>query len=120
MVVAQGGDPAVVDEPAGLPLAPDTDVVRAPTAGRMAYDDVRAVGRALIELGGGRRALGDPVDPGVGIEIVARAGAPVNAGDELFLVRHRGGRGLEAARSELLRSVALDSDAELMPLVRDA
>jgi thymidine phosphorylase len=72
IVEAQGGNPAVVDDPALLPQAPHRAVYEAPRDGVVAEVAPRAVGKGVIALGGGRTRVGEPVDPAVGFHITAR------------------------------------------------
>jgi pyrimidine-nucleoside phosphorylase len=102
----QGGDPRVIDDYALLPAAPDEARILAPGGGYVELES-EAVGRAAVALGAGRSKLDDVVDPGVGVEIVARTGTQVSAGDVVLLVRHRGGRGLEAARALLDGAISI-------------
>jgi thymidine phosphorylase len=51
--------------------------------------------------------LDDTVDPGVGVEIVARQGTLVQERDVVLLVHHRRGRGLAEARRLLRQAVGI-------------
>jgi thymidine phosphorylase len=85
LVAAQGG-PADVLSSAGLPAAPVCRPVPAPRAGVVGEIDVRALGLAVVELGGGRRRPGDGVDPRVGLDAVCGPGEPVDVGQPLAWV----------------------------------
>ena len=106
----QGGDPRVVDDYSRLPSAPDVEIVAAPRHGFVAGIEAENVGRAAVALGAGRGKLDDVIDHGVGITVVAPPGTEVRAGDRVMVVRHRSGRGLEAARALLQQAVQV-SDA---------
>jgi pyrimidine-nucleoside phosphorylase len=68
MIEAQGGDPGVLEDPAGvLPRAPVVVPLPAETSGHLAAVDAEAIGRAAVALGAGRVRKGDPIDPAVGI-----------------------------------------------------
>jgi pyrimidine-nucleoside phosphorylase len=110
IVQNQGGDPRVLDDYTRLPSSPDEDRVLASADGYVALES-EGIGRAAVALGAGRAALDDVVDHGVGIEIVARAGTAVRAGDAVLLVRHRAGRGLTHARGLLHRAVRISEAA---------
>jgi thymidine phosphorylase len=85
MVRALGG-PADVLADAQLPVAPVQRAVPAPRAGVVAAMDTRALGLAVVALGGGRLKPGDAVDPRVGLAEVRPRGAAVSAGEPLAVV----------------------------------
>jgi len=80
-VEAQGGDPRVVDDLSLLPAAPVRREIAAPANGWLARLPAREVGFALVDIGGGRRAKGAPIDRAVGFELLRRPGEEVAAGD---------------------------------------
>jgi len=74
LVVAQGGDGSVVDDPrAVLPAAP---VVRSwtPPTGFVTRIACRRLGEVAGMLGAGRSRAGESVDPAVGLELLVRVG----------------------------------------------
>jgi pyrimidine-nucleoside phosphorylase len=77
MVSAQGGN---LDAP--RPVAPAHDIA-SPRAGYVTAIDTEDVGIVIIELGGGRKKLGDKLDLSVGIEMLVRLGDRVEAGQPL-------------------------------------
>ncbi|MEV7117723.1 thymidine phosphorylase [Kitasatospora griseola] len=79
MITAQGGD---VDAP--LPVARETHVIPAPATGVLTALDAYAVGVAAWRLGAGRARKEDPVQAGAGIELHAKPGATVTAGQPLL------------------------------------
>jgi thymidine phosphorylase len=79
MIRAQGGDPA-----APLPVARESHVIAAPTAGVLTRLDAMAVGLAAWRLGAGRARKEDPVQAGAGVVWHARPGDSVTAGQPLF------------------------------------
>lgn len=90
MVEAQGGDPRVVDDPAGvLPKAPVATPITAERTGHLAAMDAEAVGRAGVALGAGRTRKDDPVDPAVGIVLRVKIGDRVQAGEPVGEVHAR-------------------------------
>lgn len=101
----------------GDPERTDRESFVATKSGHLRFDDLREVGLALVDLGGGRKRFDDRIDPGVGIVWLAQAGAAVTEGQELCHIHHRGGRGLEAARERLSRSISIGSDFESTPLI---
>jgi thymidine phosphorylase len=79
MIRAQGGDP---DAP--LPTAAETHVVRVERSGVLTRLDAFAVGIAAWRLGAGRARKEDPVQAGAGVEIHAKPGETVQAGQPLL------------------------------------
>src|SRR6185436_92467 len=61
IVERQGGDPSVLDDPSKLPQARECEIYNAPRAGFVAKVEPRAIGRGIIELGGGRRVMADTI-----------------------------------------------------------
>jgi pyrimidine-nucleoside phosphorylase len=90
-VAAQGGDPAVVDDPGRvLPSADTVLEARAAGEGFVTAIDALSIGFAATALGAGRRTVEEEVDPAVGIEIAAPVGAQVKPGDVVALIHARG------------------------------
>ncbi len=79
MITAQGGD---VDAP--LPVAREQHVLTAGASGVLTELDAYAVGVAAWRLGAGRARKEDPVQAGAGVEIHAKPGAQVTAGQPLL------------------------------------
>ncbi|MFD9221155.1 thymidine phosphorylase [Streptomyces sp. NPDC060064] len=79
MIAAQGGDPD-----AELPVAREQHVITAPSSGVLTRLDAYDVGVAAWRLGAGRARKEDPVQAGAGIEIHAKPGEPVTAGQRLL------------------------------------
>ena len=83
LVRAQGGDPARVERPDGLPAAPVVRAVKAERSGVLAEVDAFGLGELVVAIGGGRIAKEDAVDPRVGLMVRKRLGEPVRAGETL-------------------------------------
>jgi thymidine phosphorylase len=101
MVAGLGGPHDVLRDP-GLPVAPVQRAVPAPRSGFVGAVDVRALGLAVVALGGGRRRPGDAVDPRVGLAAVLAPGAAVQAGETLAWVHAAS----TAAAEDAVRTVA--------------
>jgi len=86
-VEAQGGDPRVCDDPAGiLPLTEKAIKVESPRSGFVNRVDTSEVGHAIAEAGGGRVRIEDTIDPAVGFIGEVKIGDQVRAGDLIGLV----------------------------------
>jgi pyrimidine-nucleoside phosphorylase len=118
VIEAQGGNPAVVDDPAVLPQAGECEIFRAPRRGFVARVEPRAVGRGVVALGGGRETLDDELDPAAGFVITARPGTWVDAGEPLATVFAANPVGVAAGRAALRSAIAIADEAELpLPLI---
>jgi pyrimidine-nucleoside phosphorylase len=117
MIRGQGGDPRILKDRSLLPHTDDVDPWKADSAGVLAFDDNRAVGLAVVALGGGRTRGAGSIDHGVGIVWHRRAGERVERDDVLCEIHHRGGRGLAECRAELERAVVIGAEREIAPLV---
>ena len=96
MVAALGG-PRDVLRDARLPVAPVQRVVAAPCDGVLSRVDVRALGAAVVALGGGRNRPGQPVDPRVGLSAVLPLHQALRAGEPLAVVHAASECAAEAA-----------------------
>ena len=118
IIEAQGGNPAVVDDPAILPQAAECEIFNAPRRGFIARIEPRAIGRGIIEMGGGRTKVEDKVDPAVGFVITARPGDWVEAGEALATIFARDRAGITSGRQALRSAVLIADEAEPpLPLI---
>ncbi len=118
IIEAQGGNPAVVDDPELLPQAAEVELFVAARDGVVAQVEPRAIGRGITALGGGRTKVEDTVDPSVGFVITARPGDVVRAGEPLATIFARDAAGVAAGRAALQESIRLADDADPpLPLI---
>lgn len=89
LIVAQGGDAAVIDRYDLMPTAPKRYTVTAQASGYVHALDAELVGRAAMTLGAGRARKEDPVDHAVGAIVKARIGDEVTAGDPILELHYR-------------------------------
>ena len=90
MVAAHGGDARVAESPETvLPQAPVLLDVAAPRAGHLARVDADGIGRAVLLLGGGRRAVTDAIDPSVGVSCLSKVGEEIEQGEPLLRIHAR-------------------------------
>ena len=93
----QGGDPKVIDDYQRLPHVSERHIVAADRAGYVTALDAELVGRASVMLGAGRDRVEDPVDPAVGIMVMAKPGDEVRAGQPVLELHYRDAARLEHA-----------------------
>ena len=103
MVASLGGPADLMERPdRHLATAPVIEVVPASHDGFITGIDTRALGFAVVALGGGRTAPDQSVNPSVGLDQLASFASPVRMGEPLARVHAAKG---EAAR-QAARSVA--------------
>jgi pyrimidine-nucleoside phosphorylase len=108
IVQAQGGHPGVVDNPVAiLPRAPIRERIEAARGGVVQRVEPRIIGRAIIDLGGGRTRVEDEVDPAVGIVLHVRPGSRVERGQPIATVHARDDDGRKAAEAALRQAIVL-------------
>ena len=115
MIAAQGGDPS-----ATLPVARQTHQILAPGSGVLTQLDALQVGIAAWRLGAGRARKEDTVQAGAGVEMHAKPGATVRAGEPLMTLHtdtpERFARAIEALDGAYFIAPE-DSRPDLLPLV---
>ncbi|HMA01706.1 MAG TPA: thymidine phosphorylase [Gemmatimonadaceae bacterium] len=118
IIEAQGGNPAVVDDPALMPQAEAIELFRASRRGFVAQIEPRAVGRGITSLGGGRTTMADTIDPAVGFVITAKPGDWVESGEAIASVFARDEAGLRAGAAALREAIRIADEAEPpLPLI---
>ena len=83
MVVAQGGNAGVIDDPSRLQVASRTVDVLATDTGFITAINATEIGLASVYLGAGREIAGAKIDPTVGIEVYKFVGDSVSQGEPL-------------------------------------
>ncbi len=112
MVAAQGGPgDFLVRWRDHLPKAPLVRAFAATAGGVLSAIDGRALGHAVIALGGGRKVESDRIDPSVGLSAIARIGDRLEKGDPLCLVHAADEAGLVVAEAELAGAFSLAATA---------
>ena len=106
MVRAQHGDPD-----AALPVAEHTEVVTATESGVLTGLDALSVGVASWRLGAGRARKEDPVQDVAGIELHAKPGDTVTAGQPLMTLHTATPERFERAIEALESAVEIGGDA---------
>ncbi len=111
MVIGLGGPPDfVVSHRQHLPVAPVTVAIHAAESGYLTAVDAFQTGSAIIELGGGRRQLGDTLDLAVGLSDVAAVGERVDEERPLAVVHASSEDAVAAARGLLLEACTVAAE----------
>jgi pyrimidine-nucleoside phosphorylase len=117
IIEAQGGNRVVVDDPAILPQAGAVEVYRAPRSGVVAGVEPRRIGRAILELGGGRVRIEDRIDPAVGFVLTVKPGDEVQSGDPIASVFARDDAGVTVGLAALGEAIVIGDEGRLTPLI---
>jgi pyrimidine-nucleoside phosphorylase len=112
MVVLQGGDERVIDDPSLLPRSKHIKEVLSLTSGFVAEINSQAVGIASVILGGGRAKKEDAVDPSVGFVVHRRLGEAVAVGESLCTIHYNSEAPADEAAALLRKSFRI---AEVRP-----
>ncbi len=83
MVVAQGGDVSVIDDPSKFPEAKYKENVYAEKSGYISKVDTEGYGIASLMLGAGRNAVGENIDYSAGIVLKKKTGDFVRVGEAI-------------------------------------
>ena len=114
LVELQGGDPGVVEDPLRIPRAPEIKMLTALTSGFVGEISPVPLGYGVVELGGGRRQMGDTVDLRVGFVLAVRLGEWVEVGDPIGEVHAADPVGLERGLAILQNAVVLRQEPPLL------
>ncbi|MSR06579.1 MAG: thymidine phosphorylase [Gemmatimonadetes bacterium] len=116
IIKAQGGNPKVVDDPGLLPGAPMRETYTSPRNGYVTRIEPRAIGRAIVAMGGGRQKVEDKVDFGVGFRIGVSPGDKVRKGDPLATIHANTAEQVQIARTALDAAFSIADEAGEPPL----
>ncbi len=124
MVAGLGGPADLLERPERhLPRAPVVRPVHAASSGRVTRMDTRAVGLAVVTLGGGRRAPSDAIDHSVGLTGIAALGDAVDGERPLAWVHAASEADAERAASQLRAAIEVNDvapgDVVLPTLIQD-
>lgn len=110
LVVAQGGDPAVIEDSTRMPQAPLRHLVRAPREGIVQELDALTVGLAGKALGAGRLIKGAAIDLAVGVNLHKKIADAVQAGEPLAELLARTPEQAAQAERELLQAYRIGAE----------
>jgi thymidine phosphorylase len=121
MVAALGGPRDLLDKTDDhLARAPGVLAVTLPHEGYVCTHDTRALGLAVIALGGGRVRADQAIDHAVGLSEVAGIGERVGPGQPLALVHARNRAAAETAAETLRQAIVIETEApKPSPLIHE-
>ena len=120
MAAALGGPSDLLERPdLYLARAPVIHPVHPRSAGVVARIDARALGLAVMALGGGRRRAEDAIDHAVGLTEIRGIGEAAGADAPLCIVQARSAADAEAAAAAVLAAMTVgEADVDPAPVVR--
>jgi pyrimidine-nucleoside phosphorylase len=118
IVVAQGGDARMVDDPSRLPQAGRQEPLLSRAGGFVRDVDARAIALASLRLGAGRSRAEDRIDPAVGLAGLVKIGERVAPGGVLAMIHANDEAALQAARPIVDRAIVIgETPGEATPLL---
>ena len=118
MVVAQGGDPRVMDDYQVMPQAKYQIPYPAKRDGVVTKLAADEIGTASMLLGGGRQKADDELDYSVGIELHHKLGDTVKAGEPLLTI-YSNRQGIEDVEQLLDESIEVSDHGEQPTLIHE-
>jgi pyrimidine-nucleoside phosphorylase len=111
LIVAQGGDPSVLDNPELFPQPNAKIEVKSETAGYVSAIDALEVGLTSKILGAGRKTKDDAIDYSAGIFLKKKIGDKVRTGDPLAVFYSDGDeKKIGPARKKFLAAYSFNSN----------
>ena len=119
IVIQQGGDPSVIDDPRRLPRARHQLPLLSSSDGFVDFIQCEQVGIASLVLGGGREKKEDVIDPAVGLVLHKKVGDTVHDGEPLCTIHYNSDVRLAEAQALLHQAyrIADEPPAVKRPLI---
>ncbi|HEX2621259.1 MAG TPA: thymidine phosphorylase [Phototrophicaceae bacterium] len=120
MVIAQGGDVHMIDDPSLLPKAQIIETWKAEASGYLSRVDAEKIARIAFELGAGREKKTDQIDFAVGVRVHVKVGDKIEAGQPLLTVYANNADRLESSKVYFTEAFMYSSTpVEPLPLFYD-
>ena len=118
MVVAQEGNPQLIENPELLPLAKYCIKIKADKSGYIQKIDSQLVGESAMILGAGREKKESEIDLSVGIVLKKKVGSKIDISEDLVEVYYNNLEKLKEAKKKLLSSFTIgNKKPEKLPLI---
>ncbi len=118
MVIAQGGDERVIDDPTIIPQAKYKVDLPAKSSGVVAKMTADEIGVASMLLGGGRQKADDQLDYAVGIELKKKVGDSVSEGEPLLTI-YTDREDIDDVKELLYNNIEIADAAEPLTLIHE-
>jgi thymidine phosphorylase len=119
MVAFLGGPADILEQPDKyLPKAEVVKPVFMPESGYLSSMDTRAIGMAVVDLGGGRKRASDVLDYSVGLNQIAQLGQKLDSKTPVCFVHSNNEDDFKRAENRILNAVLLsDTKPDLSPML---
>jgi len=118
LVMAQGGNLRVIENPELLPLAKHCLKIKADKSGYIQKIDSRLIGESAMILGAGREKKESEIDLSVGIVLKKKVGSKIDISEDLAEVYYNNSEKLKEAKKKLLSSFTIgNKKPEKLPLI---
>lgn len=115
-ILAQGGDPAFIEDPSLLGKAKYQIAYKAKETGLISKWVADKVGEAAMVLGAGRSVKEDQIDPVVGLVMKAKVGQRVEAGQDLAII-HSNSKDVSDCVARLDQALEISDHATTDPII---
>ncbi len=118
MISALGGPEDLIEDcRKHLPEASYIFDLIAVESGYVSKIDVRAIGQAVIELGGGRKQQDDTLDLSVGLDQIIELGTAIQSGDILCRIHSKNEKSADSVSKNLLSAFTVSNSKPIVPPV---
>lgn len=116
MIIYQGGDPAVIENPKLMPQAQYQIELPAKKSGYVTEMTANEIGIASMLLGGGRQAKTDEIDYAVGLVLHKKIGDAVQKGESLLTI-YSNREDVKSIEDLLYANIKIGSEAQKITLI---
>ena len=109
-IIAQGGDPALAENPMLLPESSIKHEVKANVGGYISKMNAEQIGVSSVILGAGRETKDSVIDHSAGIVLVKKLGDKVEVGDTLAVLHTNNKDSVTAAEAKFLGAISMSAD----------
>lgn len=110
MVSYQGGNLGIFENSDRMPKAPVIRQLKSELDGFLQGFETEAIGRLIVDMGGGRKTKDDIIDPLVGLIFHKKIGDTVKAGEMLVEIHSRNNAQADDVAPSLIKLIKIGSD----------
>ncbi|MGH1630653.1 pyrimidine-nucleoside phosphorylase [Enterococcus casseliflavus] len=118
MIIDQGGDASVIDDPSKILTAKYEVEVPAETSGVVTKLVANELGIAAMMLGAGRKTKDEDIDHAVGIKLHKKVGESVSKGESLLTI-YSNTEAIEDVKALIDQNIEIGEDGAEPPLIHD-